>query len=191
MDPITTKVHHGANLWQTQINLVGMGECKWTYDLGWILTTLRYRLLGLKSQEGHLVLAWKPGAFHSIMGLCSSWWCFSFSRCKWGEWDSGPFHHKDPDTYATSGYAPIQSQRYYFYGCHVWHQQCEVPPITLMVFDFHHTKVLVIWVIVSRQTCEDLVEWLSALHAKFLSHMPHRKPSCFIVDDAPHELWAL
>jgi hypothetical protein len=34
---------------------------------------------------------------------------------------------------------------------------------TLMVFDFHHTGVLVAWVITSRQTCEDLVEWLNAL----------------------------
>ncbi len=25
----------------------------------------------------------KPDAFHWIMGLCSSWWCFLFPRCKW------------------------------------------------------------------------------------------------------------
>jgi hypothetical protein len=34
---------------------------------------------------------------------------------------------------------------------------------TLMAFDFHHTWVLVAWVIMSQQTCEDLVEWLSAM----------------------------
>jgi hypothetical protein len=34
---------------------------------------------------------------------------------------------------------------------------------TLMAFDFHHTKVLVVWVIMSQQTCEDLVVWLNAL----------------------------
>jgi hypothetical protein len=62
---------------------------------------------------------------------------------------------------------------------------------TLMVFDFHHTKVLVVWVIMNWQTCENLVEWLSALQTKLLSHMPHWKPSCFIVDDASQELQAL
>ncbi len=62
---------------------------------------------------------------------------------------------------------------------------------TLMAFDFHHTKVPVVSVIMNRQTCEDLVEWSSALQAKLLLHMPHWKPSCFIVDDASHELQAL
>jgi hypothetical protein len=51
---------------------------------------------------------------------------------------------------------------------------------TLNVFDFHHKKVLVVWVIVSWQICEDSVEWLSAMRAKLLLHMPH-----FIVNDAP------
>jgi hypothetical protein len=59
---------------------------------------------------------------------------------------------------------------------------------TLMAFDCHHTWVLVAWVITSWQTCENLVEWLNAIWAKFLSHMPNWKPSCFIVDDAPQEL---
>jgi hypothetical protein len=56
---------------------------------------------------------------------------------------------------------------------------------TLMVFDFHRTWVPVAWVITSRQTCEDSVRWLNAMWAKLLSHMPHSKPLCFIVDDAP------
>ncbi len=34
---------------------------------------------------------------------------------------------------------------------------------TLMAFDFHCTWVPIAWVITSQQTCEDLVEWLSAL----------------------------
>jgi hypothetical protein len=34
---------------------------------------------------------------------------------------------------------------------------------TLMMFDFHHIRVLVAWVITSWQTFENLVEWLSAL----------------------------
>jgi hypothetical protein len=34
---------------------------------------------------------------------------------------------------------------------------------TLMAFDFHQIEVPITWVIMSRQTCEDLVEWLSAL----------------------------
>jgi hypothetical protein len=61
---------------------------------------------------------------------------------------------------------------------------------TLMPFDFHQTRVLVAWVIMNQQICEDLVEWLSALRAKCLSHMPNWRP-CFIVDDAPQELRAL
>ncbi len=56
---------------------------------------------------------------------------------------------------------------------------------TLMAFDFHHIGVPIAWVIMSRQICEDLVEWLSALWAKLFSHMSNWKPSCFIVDDAP------
>jgi hypothetical protein len=56
---------------------------------------------------------------------------------------------------------------------------------TLMAFDFHRTWVLVVSVIMNWQTCEDLVEWLNALRAKFLLHMPHWKPTCSIVDDAP------
>jgi hypothetical protein len=62
---------------------------------------------------------------------------------------------------------------------------------TLMVFDFHQIGVPVTWVIMNWQTCEDLVEWLSALRAKLIFHMPNWKPSCFIVDDAPQELQAL
>jgi hypothetical protein len=54
---------------------------------------------------------------------------FLFIRCKWSEWELGPFHHMDPNTYTISSYAPIQSQHVYFYGCHIWHQRCEVPPI--------------------------------------------------------------
>jgi hypothetical protein len=41
---------------------------------------------------------------------------------------------------------------------------------TLMVFDFHHIGVPIAWVIMSWQTCEDLVEWLNALRAKLFSH---------------------
>jgi hypothetical protein len=43
----------------------------------------------------------------------------------------------------------------------------------LMAFDFHCTWVLIAWVIMNQQTCEDSVEWLNALHAKLLSHMPN------------------
>jgi hypothetical protein len=110
MDLIKVKVHREANLWQTQRNLVGTGECEWVDDPCWFLMTPKYHLLGPKAQKGHLVLAHKPGAFHSIMGLRSTWWCFLFPGCKWGEWDSCPFHHRDLDTYAILGHAPIQSQ---------------------------------------------------------------------------------
>jgi hypothetical protein len=42
---------------------------------------------------------------------------------------------------------------------------------TLMVFDFHRTKVLIAWVIISLQTCEDLVEWIECRMSKaFLAY---------------------
>jgi hypothetical protein len=62
---------------------------------------------------------------------------------------------------------------------------------TLMGFDDHHTGVALAWIITSRQTIHDLIEWLKPLKDKMLSYMPHWKPSCFLVDDAPQELKAL
>jgi hypothetical protein len=62
---------------------------------------------------------------------------------------------------------------------------------TLMGFDDHCTGVPLAWISTSRQTVQDLIEWLKPLKEKMLSHMPHWKPSCFLVDDAPHELKAL
>jgi hypothetical protein len=62
---------------------------------------------------------------------------------------------------------------------------------TLMGFDDHCIGVPLTWVITSRQTVEDLIEWLKPLKDKMLSHMPHWKPSCFFIDDAPQELKAL
>jgi len=54
---------------------------------------------------------------------------------------------------------------------------------TLMVFDVHRTRVLVAWINTSRQTCDDLVEWLIPLKTKLLRKNFKWKPSCFIVDD--------
>jgi hypothetical protein len=62
---------------------------------------------------------------------------------------------------------------------------------TLMMFDAHHTKVPVAWIITSHQTCNDLVEWLTPLKTKILRKNPKWKPSCFIIDDVPQELQAL
>jgi hypothetical protein len=62
---------------------------------------------------------------------------------------------------------------------------------TLMGFDDHRTSVPLTWIITSKQTIEDLIEWLKPLKEKMLSHMPHWKPSCFLVDDAPQKLKAL
>jgi hypothetical protein len=130
MDPIKVRVHHETNIWQTQKNLVGTNKCECVDDLGWFPMTPRYRLLGLEApeaQEWHLAFAHKFNTFHLVMGLCLSWWCFLLPGCKWGEWDSCPFHHRDPGTYAISGHVLIWSQRIYFYGCHVWHERCEIP----------------------------------------------------------------
>jgi hypothetical protein len=62
---------------------------------------------------------------------------------------------------------------------------------TLMGFDDHCTSVPLVRIITSRQTFEDLIEWLKPLKDKMLSHMPHWKPSCFFINDAPQELKAL
>jgi len=62
---------------------------------------------------------------------------------------------------------------------------------TLMGFDDHCTNVPLAWIITSRQAIQDLIEWLKPLKDKMLSHMPHWKPSCFLIDDAPQELKAL
>jgi hypothetical protein len=61
---------------------------------------------------------------------------------------------------------------------------------TLMGFNDHRTSVLLAWIIISKQTIEDLIGWLKPLKDKMLSHMPHWKPSCFFVDDVPQELKA-
>jgi hypothetical protein len=60
-----------------------------------------------------------------------------------------------------------------------------------MGFDDHRTGVPLVWIIINKQTVEDLIEWLKPLKDKMLSHMVHWKPSCFFVDDAPQELKAL
>jgi hypothetical protein len=62
---------------------------------------------------------------------------------------------------------------------------------TLMVFYAHHIGVPVAWIITSRQTCDDLVEWLTFLKTKLLGKNPKWKPSCFIVDAVSQELQAL
>ncbi len=129
MDPIRVEVHCEANLWQTQRNLVGTGKCKSTNDPGWFPTTPRYLLLKLETQKKGSVFAQKPNIFHPFMGLWSSWWCLLFLGCRWNEWDSRPFHHKDLDTYIALGHALIRLDQAYFYGCHIWYQQYEVPPI--------------------------------------------------------------
>jgi hypothetical protein len=46
---------------------------------------------------------------------------------------------------------------------------------TFMVFDAHRTGVPVAWIITSRQTCDDLVEWLIPLKTKFLRNDPKWK----------------
>ncbi len=56
---------------------------------------------------------------------------------------------------------------------------------TLMGFDDHLMGVPLAWIITSMQTIQDLIKWLKPLKDEMLSHMPHWKPSRFLVDDAP------
>jgi hypothetical protein len=62
---------------------------------------------------------------------------------------------------------------------------------TLMVFDAHHARVPITWIITSRQTCNDFVEWLILLKTKLLRKNLKWKPSCFIVEVSPQKLRAL
>jgi hypothetical protein len=137
------------------------------------------------------VLAHKLDTFYSIMGLCSSWWLFLFPRCMWREWDSCPFHHRHRDTYTISSHAPIQSQRAYFYGCHIWYEQCGVPLIRIDGIWFSsnrgasclgYHKSTYMWKLGGIVECH--ASKASLTYAKF-------KKSCFIVNDAPQEFWTL
>ena len=58
---------------------------------------------------------------------------------------------------------------------------------TLMVFDDFRNGVPIAWVITSRQKEDDLIQWLTALHAKAITVQPEWRSICFIVDDAIHE----
>ncbi len=50
---------------------------------------------------------------------------------------------------------------------------------TLMGFDDHRTGVPLTWIITSRQTVQDLIEWLKALKEKMLSHIHIRNHRVF------------
>jgi hypothetical protein len=41
-----------------------------------------------------------------------------------------------------------------------------------MVFDAHRTGMLVAWIITSRQTCDDLVEWFNSFENKASKEKP-------------------
>jgi len=78
-----------------------------------------------------------------------------------------------------------------FYGCHIWHKWHEIPSIHLDGVWWSSHLCPKMWIITSRQTIEDFIEWLKPPKHKMLSHMPHSRPSCFLIDDAPQELKAL
>jgi hypothetical protein len=101
---------------------VGTNKCEWVDDLGWFRMNPRYQPFGLESQKGHLAFCTQTWRFPFNHGFVLILMIFLFPRCRWGEWDSCPFHHKDLDTYVASSHALIWSQWAYFYGCHVWHQ---------------------------------------------------------------------
>jgi hypothetical protein len=61
----------------------------------------------------------------------------------------------------------------------------------LMVFDSHQTKIPIAWIVISQQTRNDFIKWLTPLKVKFFSRMLGWKFACFLVDDAPQELATL
>jgi hypothetical protein len=130
----------------------------------------------------------QPCNFNSIFDFPTSRRCVLFPRCWWNQWDSSPIHHRYSNTNSMWVHVIIWSQWCHFYVCHIWHKWHEIPSIHLDGFDDHRTCVHLDWIITRRQTIEDLIEWLKPLKDKMLSRMPHWKPSCFFVDDAPQEL---
>jgi len=93
--------------------------------------------------------------------------------------------------YASSNYFTFYFHKGLCQFCKKIHNDMKFYLFTLMGFDDHCMGVSLAWIITSKQTVEDLIEWLKSLKEKMLSHMPRWKPSCFLIDDAPQELKAL
>jgi hypothetical protein len=64
MNPIRVRVHHETNLWQTQRNLVGMGECKWPKMI---------------SYDAKILPTWTRST-RGALGTCTKTWHFPFSH---------------------------------------------------------------------------------------------------------------
>ena len=62
---------------------------------------------------------------------------------------------------------------------------------TLMIFNKHHNGVPIAWVISSRNTTEDIKEWLSALFNQGMKERPDWHVCAFITDDVAVEIEAL
>jgi len=60
----------------------------------------------------------------------------------------------------------------------------QFPLYTLMVFDEWHNRILVVFILTSRTTQEDLTSWMKALDMDMKNENPHWKPNAFIVDYA-------
>jgi hypothetical protein len=103
----------------------------------------RYGLLDSKTQEGHLMLAQKPSTFHSVMGLCSSYLCFYFLdanevngihvfvtiEIQKPTKFQAMFQFNDNGLISMDAMFGTNNVKYHLF--------------TLMVFDFHRTRVLV------------------------------------------------
>ncbi len=123
--------------------------------------------------------------FNLILGSPTSKRCVFFPRCWWNQRTQVPF--------ATIIQTPIQWESMLSFGHNgaiyidatFGTKDMKFHLFTLMGFDDHCIGVLLTWIIISRQTVEDLIEWLKPLKKIILSHMPHWKPSCFLINDAP------
>lgn len=92
-----------------------------------------------------------------------------FSRSWWSQWGSNPIHIKHPNTKSMPIHAFMWPQWCYINGCHICTNNMKSHFFTLMGFDVHHTIVPLIWIIMSQQTVENLVEWFKPLNARMLS----------------------
>jgi hypothetical protein len=143
-------------IWWAQVN-----ANEWmTWDDFLRLQNIAY--LNWKHKRGTWCLCKNP-TFLFNHGFVFIMMMFLFPRYKWSEWDSSPIHLKDPNICATSNHVPIQSQHGISMDATFGTNDVKYHVFTLMAFDFHQIGVLIVWVLTSWQTCEDLVEWLGSL----------------------------
>ncbi len=168
--------------------MVGQNQCKRSNDKGWFHQAIRHCLLGSQIQKMKLTFTQKSNHFPSHMGIQSSKCVFYFQDAIKDNGIHVPFTIRIQTPSQLQVMVSLNDNGSISMDATFGTNDVKFHLFTLMVFDAHHTKMSVAWIITSRQTCNDLVEWLTPLKTKLLRKNPKWKPSCFIVDDIPQEL---